>query len=238
MGGVKKMKLIVYMIILSLNTPIGILICIIVTLHKDENDDSGGHILAIGILQGLAAGTLLYITFFEVLARDKLTKYGMSGLAGALAVILGFAFMGGMEAIGPGHSHDIGHGHAHHHGHDLHHEALSQAEVHLHMAHEQHHHDHDDHDDHDHFDDHDHDLHDDHDHELHDDHDHELHDDHDHDHDHEPEPEPEHDHYHEHEHEDDHHDEDDDDIDADMIKIKPDDYFELNGTDTKFMHDM
>ena len=74
-SGVKKMKLIVYMIILSLNTPIGILIGIIVTLHKDENDDSGGHILAIGILQGLAAGTLLYITFFEVLARDKLTKY-------------------------------------------------------------------------------------------------------------------------------------------------------------------
>jgi len=245
-SGVKKMKLIVYMIILSLNTPIGILIGIIVTLHKDENDDSGGHILAIGILQGLAAGTLLYITFFEVLARDKLTKYGMSGLAGALAVILGFAFMGGMEAIGPGHSHDIGHGHAHHHGHDLHHEALSQAEGHLHMAHEQHHHDHEDHDDHDHLeydpDHHDHELHDDHEHDLHDVHDHELHDDHDHD---------EHDHYHEdsheheeehsheeHDHEHDHHDNDDDDIDADLIRIKPDDYFELNGTDSKFMHDM
>ena len=31
--------------------------------------------------QGLAAGTLLYITFFEVLAKDKLSKYGMSGEA-------------------------------------------------------------------------------------------------------------------------------------------------------------
>ena len=73
-SGVKKMKLIVYMIILSLNTPIGILIGIIVTLHQ-ESEDSGSHVLAIGVLQGLAAGTLLYITFFEVLARDKLTKY-------------------------------------------------------------------------------------------------------------------------------------------------------------------
>ena len=70
----------------------------------------------------------------------------MSGLAGALAVILGFAFMGGMEAA-PGlshsHSHDMGHGHAHDMGHhdvhdmDHHHEALSEAEGHLHMAHKQ-----------------------------------------------------------------------------------------------------
>ena len=104
-SGVKKMKLIIYIIVLSLNTPIGILIGIIVTIHKGDTDESGGHVLLIGILQGLAAGTLLYITFFEVLARDKLTKYGMSGLAGALAVMLGFALMGGMEAAGHGNSH-------------------------------------------------------------------------------------------------------------------------------------
>jgi hypothetical protein len=33
-------------------------------------------------LQGLAGGTLLYITFFEVLSRDKLVKYGMTGILG------------------------------------------------------------------------------------------------------------------------------------------------------------
>merc|ERR1719410_2482238 len=215
------MKLIVYMIILSLNTPIGILIGIIVTLHK-ESEDSGSHVLAIGVLQGLAAGTLLYITFFEVLARDKLTKYGMSGLAGALAVILGFAFMGGMEAA-PGlshsHSHDMGHGHGHDMGHhdvhdmDHHHEALSEAEGHLHMAHEQYGHgEHDHDDDHNHEDNHEHEgehSHDDHDHEEHS---HEEHEDHDH--------------------------HDDDDIDTDLLQVKSDDYFELNGTDYKFMHDM
>merc|ERR1712020_231728 len=117
-SGVKKTRILIYMVILSINTPIGILIGILVTAHMETA--SGQHIHVIGVLQGLAAGTLLYITFFEVLARDKLTKYGMSGLAGALAVILGFAFMGGMEAA-PGlshsHSHDMGHGHAHDMGH-------------------------------------------------------------------------------------------------------------------------
>merc|ERR1719153_674024 len=75
---------------------------------------SGEQILIIGVLQGLAGGTLLYITFFEVLARDKLSKYGMSGLLGALAVMLGFMVMAGMEAGHGGHSHG---GHAGHSGH-------------------------------------------------------------------------------------------------------------------------
>merc|ERR1712020_588058 len=100
-SGVKKTRILIYMVILSINTPIGILIGILVTAHMETA--SGQHILVIGVLQGLAAGTLLYITFFEVLARDKLTKYGMSGLLGALAVMLGFALMGGMEAAGHGH---------------------------------------------------------------------------------------------------------------------------------------
>ena len=63
-SGVKKIKIVIYMIVLSINTPIGILIGIIVTMHIEHA--SGQHILIIGVLQGLAAGTLLYITFFEV----------------------------------------------------------------------------------------------------------------------------------------------------------------------------
>ena len=88
------------MAILSIVTPIGVLIGIIVTVHmeqvriechhseyKDSQNDyfccwmfvylgfllenifaqaGGAHVLAIGVLQGLAAGTLLYITFYEV----------------------------------------------------------------------------------------------------------------------------------------------------------------------------
>ena len=78
---------------------------------------SASQLLAIGILQGLAAGTLLFVTFYEVsflpqkkqehlfifmlssifpskvLASDKLKKYGMGGLVGALGTsLLSFYF--------------------------------------------------------------------------------------------------------------------------------------------------
>ena len=101
-SGVKKIKIVIYMIVLSVNTPLGILIGIIVTMHMEQA--SGQHVLIIGVLQGLAAGTLLYITFFEVLSRDKMDRYGMSGLLGAVNIILGFSVMAGLEATG-GHCH-------------------------------------------------------------------------------------------------------------------------------------
>jgi hypothetical protein len=61
---------------------------------------SGSQILVVGILQGLAGGTLLYITFFEVLEREKLEKIGMTGLMGCFLIILGFGLMAGLEAAG------------------------------------------------------------------------------------------------------------------------------------------
>jgi len=58
-------------------------------------------------VQGLAAGTLLYITFFEVLSREKLTRYRMTGIIGVLAIALGFTVMAVMEGTG---SHTHSHG--------------------------------------------------------------------------------------------------------------------------------
>ena len=55
---------------------------------------------SIGLLQGLAGGTLLYITFYEVLDKEKLAKVGMTGLTGCLLIILGFGLMAGLEALG------------------------------------------------------------------------------------------------------------------------------------------
>jgi len=203
-SGVKKIKIIIYIIFLSINTPLGILIGVIVTIHVEEA--SAQHIFLIGVLQGLAAGTLLYITFFEVLSRDKLTKYGMSGLVGALAVVLGFSLMAGLEA-GAGHSHSHG---GHGHGHDLgHHEphGLHEDYSGLHDHHDHEDHDHEDHighfhgyeDDHDHVEEDHNDNHEGQGHEGEDhDHDHEGED---HDHDHEGE-----DHEHDHEGEDHNHD--------------------------------
>ena len=61
---------------------------------------SGTQIMVMGLLQGLAGGTLLYITFYEVLEREKLEKMGMDGLAGCFLLILGFSIMAGLEAAG------------------------------------------------------------------------------------------------------------------------------------------
>jgi zinc transporter 1/2/3 len=98
-GGIKKLHIITYFLILGIITPIGIIIGIVVTEHAGEGGD-GTQTLVIGVLQGLAGGTLLYITFYEVLDREKLAKAGMTGILGCFLLTCGFAFMAGMEAAG------------------------------------------------------------------------------------------------------------------------------------------
>ena len=48
-AGMKKLKIVIYIIVLSLNTPIGIFIGIMIFDNSDE--ESGEHILINGILQ-------------------------------------------------------------------------------------------------------------------------------------------------------------------------------------------
>merc|ERR1712141_752440 len=125
--GTKKLQIIFYMITLALVTPLGVIIGMIVTEYV--NSDSGLQTLVIGLLQGLAGGTLLYITFYEVLDKEKLAKAGMTGILGCFLLTCGFAFMAALEAAG-GHSHGViqnkhdhsKHGHLHHdHAmHDMH----------------------------------------------------------------------------------------------------------------------
>ena len=91
-------QIIFYMITLALVTPLGVVIGMIVTEYTAGQ--SGTQIMVMGLLQGLAGGTLLYITFYEVLEREKLEKMGMDGLAGCFLLILGFSIMAGLEAAG------------------------------------------------------------------------------------------------------------------------------------------
>lgn len=58
--------------------------------------------LSIGILQGLAGGTLLYITFYEVMDKEKLVQAKMTGIMGFTFLLFGFACMAGFEALGEG----------------------------------------------------------------------------------------------------------------------------------------
>jgi len=95
-NGLRKCEIITYMLTLGFVTPIGITIGIVLTSTGDSQSDS--QILTVGLLQGVAAGTLLYITFFEVLEREKLESAQMSGLLGVTLIILGFASMAGLEA--------------------------------------------------------------------------------------------------------------------------------------------
>lgn len=87
---------IVYMVTLGLITPLGVIIGIVVTEYFQ--DPTPSHTLTIGILQGIAAGTLLYVTFLEVLERER-RKPG-NGLIKLLAVFLGFILLSGLEALG------------------------------------------------------------------------------------------------------------------------------------------
>ena len=98
-GGMRKLHIIIYFIVLAIVTPIGIIIGMVVTEHAGEGNDQT-KTLVIGILQGLAGGTLLYITFYEVLDREKLSRAGMTGFLGCFLLTCGFAFMAGLEAVG------------------------------------------------------------------------------------------------------------------------------------------
>lgn len=94
-----KIKVVIYvsyMVTLGLITPIGVAIGIAVTEYS--HDQSPAHLLTIAILQGLAAGTLLYVTFLEVLERER-RKDG-HGLAKLGAVFLGFLLLSLLELWG------------------------------------------------------------------------------------------------------------------------------------------
>merc|ERR1712025_249077 len=123
--GTKRSRIILSMVVLSLVTPIGVIAGIILTLHTRA--ETGGDILMMGVLQGLAAGTLIYITFFEVLSKDKLSRHGMSGFLGVFFVISGFSFMAALNGL-------VGHTHSHSHtgvGHALVHTHKSSHDAHI-----------------------------------------------------------------------------------------------------------
>ena len=136
-SGTALWRMVTYMMMVSAVTPAGVIVGLLSTSSQSSQP------LMVGAMQGLAAGTLLYITFFEVrivlvlvttwsllaritlfqvLSRDRLNRYGMSGLLGTVIVILAFAGMAAVSSFGGEHSHGHpGHAHQsqdshHHHG--------------------------------------------------------------------------------------------------------------------------
>jgi len=79
-----------YILVFSIMSPLGIGIGIAVTTLLTEDDSA--YNTTVGVLQGLAAGTLLYVVVFEVLQREK-AKEKVPGLIQLLFVLAGFATM-------------------------------------------------------------------------------------------------------------------------------------------------
>ena len=76
-----------YLSVFSLMSPLGEAIGIILT----ESGGSGVGDDIVASLQGLAAGTLLYVAMFEILSRERANN--VSGLVQLLGICSGFAFM-------------------------------------------------------------------------------------------------------------------------------------------------
>ncbi|CAL7952054.1 unnamed protein product [Xylocopa violacea] len=81
-----------YLTIFSMVTPIGIAVGLALGHFKNDSENLGPTPT---ILQGMAAGTLLYVVFFEVLARERANE--KSGLLQLTAIIVGFMLMLGLQ---------------------------------------------------------------------------------------------------------------------------------------------
>ncbi|CAI6345662.1 unnamed protein product [Macrosiphum euphorbiae] len=84
----KRAIIITYVATFAIVTPVGIAIGMLLVHFGDDGSVDGSPRLLAVVLQGLAAGTLLYVVFFEVLARHK-----QSGFSNLMAIILGFCVM-------------------------------------------------------------------------------------------------------------------------------------------------
>ncbi|XP_069680676.1 zinc transporter ZIP3-like [Periplaneta americana] len=127
----------VYLATFAAVTPLGIGVGIALS---NDGGEAGTSTVATVVLQGMAAGTLLYVVFFEVLQRERANT--QSGIWQLIAIMAGFAVMFGLQLI-TGHEH-------HHHGHHAHDhgEAIDAQFGNLtdHIDHEEDHHHHHEHD--------------------------------------------------------------------------------------------
>ncbi|XP_067134113.1 zinc transporter ZIP1-like [Centruroides vittatus] len=90
--GTKLKVLLPYMIIFSAMSPLGI-----VTASLAEKSLLINGALISGVLNGLATGTLLYVTFFEIMHKEKNSK--LPGMFQLLGLLTGFVLMIGIDRV-------------------------------------------------------------------------------------------------------------------------------------------
>ncbi|XP_014210977.1 protein zntC isoform X1 [Copidosoma floridanum] len=120
-AGASRRAILGYLSVFSMVTPLGIAIGLGLGQFRDvgAGDETLGPVST--ILQGMAAGTLLYVVFFEVLARERAND--KSGLLQLAAIFVGFMLMLGLQLV-TAHSHG-GHDHGTNHTHHTHPETLT-----------------------------------------------------------------------------------------------------------------
>lgn len=93
--GVSLVPFLVSMIIFSLSSPLGGAMGALVLSLSTEETTAG--VLVPTFLQGISAGTILYVTFCEVLERERAKPEG--GPVRLVCFIIGFGFMAGLQVL-------------------------------------------------------------------------------------------------------------------------------------------
>uniref|UniRef100_A0A7E4V3N3 Zinc transporter ZIP3 n=1 Tax=Panagrellus redivivus TaxID=6233 RepID=A0A7E4V3N3_PANRE len=101
-------------LLLAVMTPLGAVIGMFV---HEAPIDSHTRDFVVLLFQGVAVGTFIYVTFFEVLIHERDNEH--PNLLKILFMLVGFALIGCLRLID--HGHDHGHGDAHHEHHASHH---------------------------------------------------------------------------------------------------------------------
>ncbi|KAF2880678.1 hypothetical protein ILUMI_25497 [Ignelater luminosus] len=95
LAGTKPRTIVIHMLLLAVTSPVGVILGLTVSLTTDMHTSAKSF--AVVFLEGLSAGTILYITFFEVLSREKERR--IYSLRRAAFIGAGFAMMAGLECI-------------------------------------------------------------------------------------------------------------------------------------------
>lgn len=95
LAGTKKITILIHLMILSVASPLGITLGLLITLNYNMNTKAKSA--AVVFLEGLSAGTVLYITFFEVLNREKERR--VFRMRRAICIMSGFVLMALLQCV-------------------------------------------------------------------------------------------------------------------------------------------
>lgn len=105
---------VISMVLISFMTPIGGVLGMLV---QNAPIDGKYRDIIVLICQGLAVGTFIYVTFFEVLIHERDNEH--PNLLKLAMMLLGFAFIGLIRLLAEDHSHSASTGSHHHHFHEV-----------------------------------------------------------------------------------------------------------------------